>query len=89
MGYQILLHPKAKAFLDGSSPDLRGRIRDRLLSLGEGPEKGTRLRHSEFWRLRVGDYRVIYEIDHGGERVVVLFIGHRRDVYDDFSRLLR
>lgn len=88
MGYQILLHPKARAFLDGTDADQRGRIRERLLSLGDEPKKGTRLRHSEFWRLRIGDYRAIYEIDHGTERVVVLFIGHRRDVYDDFSRLL-
>jgi len=88
MGYQILLHPKAKAFLDGLDADLMGRIRERLLSLAEGPEKGTRLSHSEFWRLRTGDYRAIYEIDHGARWVVVLFIGHRRDVYDDFSRLL-
>lgn len=88
MGHQILLHPKAKAFLDGLDTDLRDRIRDRLLSLGEEPEMGKRLRHSEFWRLRIGDHRAIYEIDRGGKRVVVLFIGHRRDVYDDFSRLL-
>jgi mRNA interferase RelE/StbE len=88
MGYQILLHPKASAFLDRAGADLGGRIRERLLSLGEDPRKGTRLRHSEFWRLRIGDHRAIYEIDHGTERVIVLFIGHRRDVYDDFSRIL-
>ncbi|NIP34538.1 MAG: type II toxin-antitoxin system RelE/ParE family toxin, partial [Thermoplasmata archaeon] len=43
---------------------------------------------SEFWRLRIADYRAIYEIDTTNDRVVVLFIGHRTDVYDDFSRLL-
>ena len=87
MGYRILLHPKASAYLDGADADLRGRIRERLLSLGEDPKKGTRLRLSVFWRLRIGDYRAIHEIDPGTERVIVLFIGHRRDVYDDFSRL--
>jgi len=87
MGYQILLHPKANAFLEGTDTVLRERIREGLLSLGEEPKKGTKLRHSEFWRLRIGDYRAIYDIDQGTERVIVLFIGHRRDVYDDFSRL--
>jgi mRNA interferase RelE/StbE len=88
MGFKVLLHPKAHAFLEAVDNELRGRIRDRLLTLGDDPKKGTRLRHSDFWRLRIGDYRAIYEIDHETERVVVLFIGHRKDVYDDFSRLL-
>jgi mRNA-degrading endonuclease RelE of RelBE toxin-antitoxin system len=46
------------------------------------------LKHSEFWRLRIGDHRAIYEIDRETERVFILFLGHRREVYDDFSRLL-
>jgi mRNA interferase RelE/StbE len=88
MGYWILLHPKANAYLEEVDDNLRGRIRERLLTLGEDPKRGTRLKHSEFWRLRIGDYRAIYEIDHLKKRVIVLFIGHRRDVYDDFSRIL-
>ena len=88
MSYRILLHPKAYAFLETMGSDLRRRIRDKLLILGSNPKKGTRLKHSEFWRLRIGDYRAIYEIDHGSKRVLILFLGHRKDVYDDFSRLL-
>lgn len=88
MGHQVMLHPKANAFLKNLSDDLRVRIRDRLLSLVDDPKRGTRLKHSEYWRLRIGDYRAIYEIDTGKEQVVILYIGHRREVYDDFSRLL-
>jgi mRNA interferase RelE/StbE len=33
------------------------------------------------YRLRVGDYRIIYTIDNGVLLVVVVMIGHRRDVY--------
>ena len=88
MSYQILLHPKASAFLESVDSDLGRRIRDRLLALGPDPKKGTRLKHSEYWRLRIGDYRAIYEIDHETKRVLILFVGHRKDVYDDFSRLL-
>jgi len=33
------------------------------------------------WRIRAGDYRVIYEIDDSEKRVVVQHIGHRRDIY--------
>jgi len=88
MSYQVLLHPKAHAFLEKVDADLQERIRNRPLSLGPDPEGGTRLRHSEYWRLRIGDYRAVYEIDHERKRVVILFLGHRRDVHDDFSRLL-
>jgi mRNA interferase RelE/StbE len=33
------------------------------------------------WRIRVGDYRVIYEIDDDARHVRVMFIRHRRDAY--------
>ena len=34
-----------------------------------------------FWRYRVGDYRIICEIQDGKLRVLVIEIGHRREVY--------
>ncbi len=37
---------------------------------------------SGFWRYRVGDYRIICSIDEAIRVVLVLKIGHRRDVYD-------
>jgi mRNA interferase RelE/StbE len=88
MDYQVLLHPKAHDFLEMVDADLKVRIRERLSTLGIDPKRGTRLKHSDFWRLRIGDYRAIYEIDHETKRVLILFLGHRREVYDDFSRLL-
>ncbi len=35
----------------------------------------------EGWRIRVGNYRVIYEIDDQAMTVTVLHVGHRRDIY--------
>lgn len=89
MSYRVLLHPKAADFLTRADASLKKRIKDRLSELENSPEKkGQRLKYSPFWRLRIGDYRAIYEIDEGKKRVIILFIGHRREVYDDFSRLL-
>ncbi len=89
MTYQVLLHPKAAEFLSGLREPLRSRIKDALRELRDSPEtKGDRLAPSAFWRIRVGDYRAIYEIDRKAKIVVVLYIGHRSRVYDDFSRLL-
>ena len=88
MNYRVL-HPKAAEFLRELSPPLREKIKGRLRELEESPEeKGQSLKHSPFYRLRIGDYRAIYEINREEGKVVVLFIGHRRKVYDDFSRLL-
>jgi mRNA interferase RelE/StbE len=59
-----------------------------LKELERSPEMGEQLKPSRFWKVRVGDYRVIYEIDRTSNQVIVLFVGHRKNVYDDFSRLL-
>ena len=89
MSFKVFLHPKAARFLDRLSAALRSRIKQSLRELEDSPEsKGQRLKGSPFWRLRVGEYRAIYEIDGAGKRVVVLFVGHRRDVYDESSRIL-
>jgi len=63
-------------------------IKNSLKELEESPEKkGQRLRYSSFYKLRTGDYRAIYKIIKEEGKVIVLFIGHRRAVYDDFSRI--
>ena len=59
-----------------------------LKVLENSPEVGEQLRPSKFWKVRVGDYRVIYEIDRSSGRVIILFVGHRKNVYDEFSRLV-
>jgi mRNA interferase RelE/StbE len=83
--YNVLLHQKAAKEL--RELELRSRVKESLKELGTGPKQaGKLLKGSRFWSLRVGDIRAIYEISDEVDRVVVLFIGHRRDVYDDFSR---
>jgi mRNA interferase RelE/StbE len=88
VGFTVLLHPKAAKELEKIEDTIRARIVERLRDLKDNPERvGKVLRHSNFWSLRVGDYRTIYEIDRARRQVVVLFIGHRKKVYDDFSKL--
>jgi mRNA interferase RelE/StbE len=88
VAFTVLLHPKAAKELEKIENATRTRIVERLRDLKDNPERvGKALRHSNFWSLRVGDYRTIYEIDRARRQVVVLFIGHRKKVYDDFSKL--
>lgn len=88
MSYTVLLHPKAAEFLERCDEHLRLRVKNRLRELEREPEaKGKPIRHSHFRNLRIGNYRAIYMVEKEDRRVIVLFIGHRRDVYDDFSRI--
>lgn len=78
MTYSILLHPKAKTSLDRLDKEARKRIRKKLEELRHYPERGNHLRYSLFWALRVGNYRIIYEINEKKQEVIVLFVGHRK-----------
>ena len=83
-----MLHPKAARSLKKLPPAVSKRIVASLRELEAAPDKGERLSDSQFIRVRVGDYRAIYEVDGRAKRVIVLYVGHRSTVYDDFSKLL-
>ena len=88
MTYSVLLHPKAAKELESLDSQTRARIVERVRELCDKPEAGKPLTQSDFWSLRVGDYRAIYQIDRERRQVVVLFVGHRSKVYDDFAKML-
>jgi mRNA interferase RelE/StbE len=52
-----------------------------LLSLNPFPPKAQRLRGREAWRVRVGDYRLLYTVNQGELIIVVIRMAHRREVY--------
>lgn len=59
------------------------RIFDGVGELGENPHRYVqKLVNSPFYRLRVGDYRVILDIQEGILRILVLKVGHRESIYD-------
>jgi len=59
------------------------RVSESIDSLGRGLSSVAhhRLQGTDAFRLRVGDYRVIYDFDVGEQRVDLLFVGHRREIY--------
>ena len=88
MTFAVLLHPKAAQKLNKIKEPMRSRIREELTELRSDPEgAGKKLRYTDFWSLRIGDYRAIYEIERDRGQVIVLYVGHRKNVYDDFSRI--
>ena len=89
MTYEVLLHPKAAKELQGLDEPLRSGVRESLKDLRVSPrEIGKPLKGSKYWSLRIGDYRAIYQVSSGRNKIVVLFIGHRSEVYDDFTRAI-
>ena len=85
--FKILLHPLAAKSLKQLEKNIAKRIKNKLSELNEFPKRGKHMKYTPFWSLRVGDYRAIYEIKENEKRIIVLFIGHRDDVYDDFSKI--
>jgi mRNA interferase RelE/StbE len=87
--YAVFLHLKAAKELKKLETGIRARIIERARELRQNPTAiGKSLSQTDYWTLRVGDYRVIYEIDQGKKKVVILFVGQRSKVYDDFSKML-
>jgi len=87
--FEVLLDPRAAKALRKLDDLNRTRIKKALVDLAVDPWKaGKPLHPSHFWGVRSGDYRAVYEIDAEQNRVIVVFIGHRKKVYDDFSKML-
>jgi mRNA interferase RelE/StbE len=84
MSYRVLLRPGAERQRRKLGDKIRHRINDALLSLEEIPRPPgvVKLRVAENeWVIRLGDYRVIYEIDEDKRLVVILRIKQRREAY--------
>lgn len=83
MRYSVGVLRRAQKELAGLPSDSYSRVRDRILALADIPRPaGSRkLAGREGWRLRVGTYRILYEIDDERSEITILHVGHRRDVY--------
>jgi mRNA interferase RelE/StbE len=83
MPYQILIKRSAEKELDALPAHTRERIIKKLLALEADPRlPGTKkLQGEDAFRLRVGDYRVLYMIEDQARVITIYAIGHRREVY--------
>jgi mRNA interferase RelE/StbE len=81
--YNVSIRRQAQKALAALSRDAYDRVRDAIWALADDPRPPghIKLASREGYRIRIGDYRVIYEIDDSQSSITVLIIGHRRDVY--------
>lgn len=84
MSYRILVLPAAVRFIKKLPPEAKRRIQAAVELLAENPRPpaAKKLTGRPEWRVRTGDYRVLYRIEDDVLTVVVVHAGHRREVYD-------
>ena len=83
MAYSVGVQRRAQKQIARLPATTQDRIEDVLRALANDPRphNSRKLRGRESLRLRVGDYRIIYEVDDDRQMVTVFQVGHRRDVY--------
>ena len=85
--YQVILSNKAEKQLGKLERPLQERIVTALERIRIRPEAYiTKLVGEQLYKFRVGDYRIIIDIDQGLLRILVVKIAHRKNVYD-YSKL--
>ena len=83
--YTLEIMPSAGRELDALDDALFARIDRKILTLAENPRPPgcKKLRgYKDHWRIRAGDWRVLYLIDDVAKRVSITRVAHRREVYE-------
>jgi mRNA interferase RelE/StbE len=87
MSYRLLLHKSVSKFLENCSPKRKVLIAQKLTLLQTDPRNHPQLDikvmrgYSDLYRLRVGQYRLIYQIKDEELLIFMMSIGNRGDVY--------
>lgn len=84
MSYTVILPKPVQKQLDNLSDDIRSRIVEKIVLLAEDPRPQGSIKlkgYDNEYRIRVGNYRVRYEIDDEDFVVLLLHCRHRKDVY--------
>ncbi len=84
MPYSIQFTPRARRDLEGLDRAAQLRLRTHIdrLAANSIPAGAKKLHGGEpYYRIRVGDYRVVYQVDGKQLVVIVVKIGHRKEIY--------
>ncbi len=81
--FQIELTETSKSFLKRLQKKESEIILKKIYSIRDNPYRFLkRLQGEKLWRLRIGDYRAIVDVVISMNKIVVVRIGHRKNVYD-------
>jgi mRNA interferase RelE/StbE len=81
--YLLLILPRAQREMKSLNARDLEKIKKAILALSDDPRPTNcqKLTGREGWRIRIGDYRVIYEIDDSNASITIMQVGHRREIY--------
>lgn len=81
--YEVLILPGAVRQIEKLPPEAKRLVQAGIELLGDNPRppQAKKLSGVPEWRVRLGDYRIIYRIEDSVLIVVVVAVGHRRDIY--------
>ena len=81
--FQIELTETAKDFLKKLQKKDAEIILNKIYSIRENPYRFLkRLQGEKLWRLRIGDYRAVIDVIVSMNKIIVIRIGHRKNIYD-------
>jgi mRNA interferase RelE/StbE len=83
--YSLEVKPSAQKELDALDDAAFARIDRKILTLADNPRPAAckKLKgYKDYWRIRAGDWRVIYIFDDSAKRVHITRVAHRREVYE-------
>jgi len=86
MNYRLILKPSAEKQLEHLTAAIQRRIVEKLATIEAEPRGAGSVKLAggrNCYRVRVGDYRIVYEVDDARKTVFVTIIAHRREVYRD------
>ena len=88
--YRVKLTPAAGQIFNNLHPKIKKQLKLILKKLYENPYLGKTLRDQliNFRSLKMKRYRVIYQIDNRNKEVIILAIGHRRDIYEIVTKFV-
>ena len=83
MTYSLRIKASAVRDLERIDKSVKGRLIAAIDRLIDNPHRGQQLKGelTGLRRIRVGDYRIVYEIDTGELVILMIWVGHRRAVY--------
>lgn len=84
MSYRVQVAPAAVRQLRKLDPQARRRVQAAVELLAETPRPAGSIKlvgEDNLWRVRTGNYRIVYEVHDGVLLVLVVAVGHRREIY--------
>ncbi len=82
--YSILFRRSARKELEELPPSVASIILEAINSLAQIPRPSgcKKLKGGKnLWRIKIADYRVVYEIDDQGKIIIIVLVRHRKDAY--------